>query len=282
METILRGKEAFLHWNSFVSRYCRVIVVGFATHLDNLGRLLRGQVTFGGLDRGNGLRLAAVEASGRFTPHSISRNGRGHFGNIRSKGRISETSFHQLRAWGCLVQAFVRVVVSLILVRFWWRGRVLICQDLSWMIKGTVVAMMLPDWKLVVLKRIVGKVLNGHSRCCCCCGCGCCRGCGGGCYFRFWTGGLGHGGSFDQECGRFRLAPEIKFGQKVVRKIKVVFRFCSCTVGGFLFVDVVVVHVVVAVVVVVGDVRHRCGLKLQRTQTIQKKKKKKENDEKQV
>ena len=61
------------------------------------------------------------------------------------------------------------------------------------------------------------------------------------------------------------------------------FRFCSCTVGGFLFVDVVVVHVVVvAVVVVVGDVRHRCGLKLQRTQTIQKKKKKKENDEKQV
>ena len=97
-----------------------------------------------------------------------------------------------------------------------------------------------------------------------------------------WSGGLGHGGSFDQECGRFRLAPEIKFGQKVVRKIKVVFRFCSCTVGGFLFVDVVVVHVVVAVVVVVGDVRHRCGLKLQRTQTIQKKKKKKENDEKQV
>ena len=77
METILRGKEAFLHWNSLVSRYCRVIVVGFATHLDNLGRLLRGQVTFGGLDRGNGLRLAAVEASGRFTPHSISRNGRG-------------------------------------------------------------------------------------------------------------------------------------------------------------------------------------------------------------
>ena len=48
------------------------------------------------------------------------------------------------------------------------------------------------------------------------------------------------------------------------------------------FVDVVVVHGVVAVVVVVGDVRHRCGLKLQRTQTIQKKKKKKENDEKQV